>query len=55
MLHTPMPQIELALKGKAEFMRAANGVSDPADETPTETPPPDEVAEGLSAFLRRRT
>jgi hypothetical protein len=49
-----MPQIELALKGKAEFMRAANGVSDPADETP-ETKPPEDVAAGLASFLRRRT
>jgi hypothetical protein len=49
-----MPQIELSLKGKAEFMRAANGVPDPADEPP-ETKPPEDVATGLASFLRRRT
>lgn len=48
----PMPQIEMALEGKAAYLRALNGVPEPKPDKPVMKPA--DGPDGLMAFLRRR-
>lgn len=49
-LMTPMPQIELALKGHVKYLRLING--QPEEETPTEAA--SQPVDGLADYLRKR-
>jgi len=49
-LNTPIPQIELALEGKVDFLKKTS----PWGPAEAEAPEPQNVAQGLAALLRSK-